>query len=308
MLFSQGVTDRRSLEDQVSIIKIPQTSAAVRVKPLSGVASVVPTEAGPIYTTMEGVSYLLRADMSRTVVGVTKDWQLEHAGGMLKALAALAKPKINHAEVLFLPKGPPGTPVTGWFSPFGTNIVKFTPSGVSSPAALLPSWLGCSLDGTIHYVHCRANGDFYGLVPGEQTTASKELGNFPLFRRKGDAITVSLRGEYSFKVPMLRNVRYVGVAADAGATIRFTDEAWKVYEALSISTSASPSKPLIVHFPPTVYPGRITVVNGTDDDLVIVDSNVAMSLTLTGAGKGNGEAIVLQGTQGESKEIWIYST
>ncbi|KAK6860846.1 TcdA/TcdB toxin- pore forming domain-containing protein [Apiospora arundinis] len=307
LLFSQPVTDRNWLEGQVGIIRIPPTRAAVRVKPLTGVASVVPTEAGPIYTTLDGVSYLLRADMSRTAVGVTRDWQLKHGGNMLEALARLTKPKLHPAEVLFLRKAPPGTPVTAWFSPLGSHIVKFTPPGVSSPADLLPTWLGCSLDGTLHYVHCRANGDFYGLVPREQTTTTKKLGNFPLFRRKGDAITVSLLGS-SFKIPMLRNVRYVGVAADPGSTVRFTNETWKVYDAVSISTTATPSKPLAIHFPSLVYPERLTAVSGASDDLVIVDSNVGTSLTLTGAEKtGNGDAMVLEGMQGDDRQVWTVS-
>ena len=208
----------------------------------------------------------LRADMSRTVVGVTRYWQLNHGGNMLTALAQLAKPNVNHAEVLFLQKGLPGTPGTGWFSLLGYNIVEFTPPGVSSPA-------------------------------------TKKLDNFPLFHRKGDVITLSLSGTSSFKVPMLCNVRYVGVAADPGSTVRFTDETWKKYDAVSVSTSATPSKPLAIHFPSLVYPGRLTAVSGVGDDLVIVDSNVGTSLTLAGAAKGNGAAILLQGTQGDNRQL-----
>ncbi|TRX88848.1 hypothetical protein FHL15_010307 [Xylaria flabelliformis] len=233
--------------------------------------------------------------------GVSKGWQQDYAGKIVGALSNLTKRGSRHAEVLFLLDKARDAAATSWFSPFNSQIFKFTPE-VSSPSSLLPSWLGGNIEGTFNYVHCRKNGNLYALIQG---TTTKKIGNFPIFRRKGDALTLSVDGPSTFKVLPMRNVRNIGMAADAGATLMLSDGAWKVYVAFSMSTFANSAKLLTINLPPIAHPSHVVVIDGKDKDLIVVDSVAGTSLTLTSAQEGEGAAVVLQGTQGYSAALIV---
>ncbi|KAI3317685.1 hypothetical protein HD806DRAFT_526913 [Xylariaceae sp. AK1471] len=102
----------------------------------------------------------------------------------------------------------------------------------------------------------------------------------------------------------MRNVYYIGIAEDAGATLMHYLGAWKAYMALLISTLANSAKPLTINLPPTALPDDLLVIDGQDKDLMAVDSVAGTLLTLTSARESEGPTVVLESTQGSSVSIW----
>jgi hypothetical protein len=296
-LFSQSIIAREVLEQANGVIEAAIIPVPVPVQPQVSVSSVATTDAGLVFTDTDGVSSLLHDNGSHTIVGVTAGWQSEHAADLEGSLTRLASMD-RHAEVLVLAGDEPSTISTAWFSPTSSLIFRLP----AQTPALLPAWLGISPDARTGFVYYQSNGELHAVTAAGGPTT--RIGTFPLARRRGDALTLSVGGPDTFSFPVLRSVRYVGAAVDAGATLVVTADMWASYEALAVSFVSDTARPLAVRLDGIAHPEHLKVVQSYSDDLVIVDPVSMASLTLVGAARAPGSAVVLLSDGGASATRW----
>jgi hypothetical protein len=111
-------------------------------------------------------------------------------------------------------------------------------------------------------MHFRSNGALYAMAVTGQAT---KIGTSPLVRRRGDALTVSAGGLGAFTFPVLRGVRYGAAAADSGAMLVVTADAWAGYEVLVVSFANDTAVLSVVKLS-MGHPERLVVIQADGGD------------------------------------------